>query len=196
MVTSRRSKRERFALRHRSLDNRGRRSFALVVHSLRSVRIARTELDAWIADPKRTIEAAVWDAADGVRLRSTAASSYGPRVAKSTDGKLWFVTGEGVQIVDPRHLPFNKLPPPVHIEQITADHKIRWQNVLSDSSSDLRLPQLTRDLEIDYAALSLVAPEKINFKYKLEGYDATGKTRAIVAKRFIPIFLLLTITSA
>ena len=33
------------------------------------VRIARTELDAWIADPKRRIETTVWDAADGVRLR-------------------------------------------------------------------------------------------------------------------------------
>ncbi len=136
------------------------------------VRIARAELDAWIADPKRTIEVSVLDAADGVRLRSTASSAYSPRVAKSTDGRLWFVTGEGVQIVDPRHLCFNKLSPPVHIEEVIADHKIRWQNSLSDSSSDLRLPRLTRDLEIDYTALSLVAPEKIGFKYKLDGYDS------------------------
>ena len=38
------------------------------------VRIARTELDAWIADPKRRIETTVWDAADGVRLRSVSPS--------------------------------------------------------------------------------------------------------------------------
>ena len=87
------------------------------------VRIARTELDAWIADPKRRIETTVWDAADGVRLRSVPPSAYGPPVAKSTDGKLWFVTGEGVQVVDPRHLAVNKLPPPVHIEQVMADGK-------------------------------------------------------------------------
>ena len=135
------------------------------------VRIARAELEASIADPKRIMEKTVWDAADGVRLRSAAASSYGPRVAKSTDGKLWFLTGEGIQVVDPHHLPFNKLPPAVHIEQITADHKIRWQNLWSEASSNLHLPRLTRDLEIDYTALSLVAPEKIRFRYKLEGYD-------------------------
>ena len=135
------------------------------------VRIARTELEASIADPKHTMEKTVWDTADGVRLRSAAASSYGPRVAKSTDGKLWFLTGEGIQVVDPHHLPFNKLPPPVHIEQITADHKIRWQNLWSGASSNLRLPPLNRDLEIDYTALNLVAPEKVRFKYKLEGYD-------------------------
>jgi len=136
------------------------------------VRIARSELDAWIADSKRTIQTTVWDAAAGVRLRSTSPSGYGPRVAKSTDGKLWFVTGEGVQVIDPRNLPFNKFPPPIRIEQITSDHRVRWQNVLSDAPSNLRLPQLTRDLEIGYTALSLAAPEKIRFKYKLEGYDA------------------------
>ncbi len=38
------------------------------------VRIRQTELDAWIANPKRKIEMTVWDAADGVRLRSTAAA--------------------------------------------------------------------------------------------------------------------------
>ena len=135
------------------------------------VRITRSELDAWIADPKRRIQTTVWDAADGVRIRSSAASAYGPRVTKSGDGKLWFVTGEGVQVVDPRHLYFNKLPPPVHIEQITADHKILRRNLWSEPSSALRLPPLSRDLEIDYTALSLVAPEKVRFKYLLEGYD-------------------------
>jgi hypothetical protein len=135
------------------------------------VRIARSELDAWIADPKRTVHTTVWDAADGVRLRSTAPSGYGPRVAKSTDGKLWFVTGDGVQIIDPRYLSFNKLAPQIHIERVTADHKIRWRNLWSETPSNLRLPKLSRDLEIDYTALSLVAPEKIRFRYKLEGYD-------------------------
>ena len=136
------------------------------------VRIARTELDAWIADPKRRIQTTVWDAADGVRLRSTAASSYGPRVAKSTDGKLWFLTGEGVQVIDPRHLAVNKLPPPVRIEQIVADHKTYWQNWSGDlSSSRPKLPPLVRDLTIDYTALSLVVPEKVHFRFKLEGQD-------------------------
>ena len=62
------------------------------------VRIARTELDAWIADPKRRVETAVWDAADGVGLHAISPAYFGPPVAKSTDGKLWFVPGEGVQV--------------------------------------------------------------------------------------------------
>ena len=67
-----------------------------------------------------------------------APGSFGPPVAKSTDGKLWFHSGEGIQVVDPRHVPFNKLPPPVHIEQIVADSKIYWQNL--PDGTNLRLP--------------------------------------------------------
>jgi len=139
------------------------------------VRIARTELDAWIADPKRRIKTAVWDAADGVTLRSVSPAYYGPPVAKSTDGKLWFLGGEGVQVVDPRHLADNKLPPPVHIEQVTTDHKMHWQNLRGAAVSNLPLPALVRDVWIDYTALSLVAPEKVHFKYKLEGQDQDWK---------------------
>ncbi|HUI80304.1 MAG TPA: two-component regulator propeller domain-containing protein [Bryobacteraceae bacterium] len=135
------------------------------------LRIARTELSAWIANPNHRIETTVWDAADGVRLRSTSPSGYSPRVARSTDGKLWFVTGNGVNVVDPRHLATNRLPPPVHIEQVTAGRKVRWQNLSSAAASNPARPALTGDLEIDYTALSFVAPEKIRFKYMLEGKD-------------------------
>src|SRR5271165_5807295 len=135
------------------------------------VRILRTELDAWIADPERKIQTTVWNAGDGVRLRSTAASEYGPRVAKSPDGKLWFVTGEGIQVVDPHHFADNKLPPPVRIEQIIADGKIYWQNLTGAAVSSLRLPPRIHDLQITYTALSLVAPEKVHFRFKLEGQD-------------------------
>jgi signal transduction histidine kinase len=129
------------------------------------VRITRPEVDAWIADPKHRVGTTVWDSADGVRLRSSAAGEYAPRVVKSADGKLWFVTGEGIQVVDPRHLVVNKIPPPVRIEQITVDRKSY------DTARDLRLPPLVRDLRLDFTALSLAAAEKVRFRYKLEGYD-------------------------
>jgi len=132
------------------------------------VRIARPELDAWATDPKRTIQVTVFDSSDGVESLSTT-SGYSPRVAKSANGKLWFLSRDGINVIDPRHLPFNNLPPLVHIEQITADRKKH------ETSSNLRLPALTRDLEIDYTALSLVAPEKIRFRVKLEGRDPDWK---------------------
>jgi len=135
------------------------------------VRIARSELDAWASDSKRTVQVTVFDSSDGVRSRATS-SSRTPSVAKTVDGKLWFLPFDGVSVIDPRHLPTNKLPPPVHIEQVTADRKTYWQNFYgAASSSPPKLPPLMRDLTIDYTALSLVVPEKVRFRYKLEGRD-------------------------
>ena len=138
------------------------------------VRIARSELDAWAAavdrGAQRTIQVTVFDGSDGVR--STAIKhGFSPIVAKSADGKLWFPAVDGFSVLDPQHLPFNKLPPPVHVEQITADDNIFWQNSLGDASTNLHLPARVRDLQIDYTALSFVVPEKVHFLYKLEGWD-------------------------
>jgi signal transduction histidine kinase/ligand-binding sensor domain-containing protein len=155
---------------HWSIEDDGRSLWLYTSCGL--VRIVRSELDAWIGDPNHRIHATVWDAADGVILRETSPAYYNPPVAKSADGKLWFNTGDGIGVVDPPHLAFNKLPPPVHIEQMTADHSTYWQNLPNPSISSVRLPARTRDLQIDYTALSLVAPEKVHFKYKLEGQDA------------------------
>jgi signal transduction histidine kinase/sugar lactone lactonase YvrE len=147
------------------------------------VRIARTELDTWVKDTKRTIQFTVFDSSDGVRSHANS-SAYSPHVAKSLDGKLWFLPFDGVSVIDPRHLPFNKLPPPVHIEQITADRKLRWQNLSGVAASNLRLPALSRDLQIDYTALSFVAPEKVRFRVKLEGHDSDWKDAGTDRKAF------------
>jgi len=146
------------------------------------VRISRAEMDAWAAavdkgkDTNRRIQSTVFDTSDGVRTLADI-GSFAPQVAKSSDGKLWFLPWDGVSVIDPHHLPFNKLPPPVHVEQVTADRKTYWQNWSGDasssrsSSSQPRLPPVVRDLTIDYTALSFVAPEKVLFRYKLEGRD-------------------------
>jgi len=141
------------------------------------VRVARSELNAFAADPKRKVQTSIFDTSDGVISRPNT-GSFRPSVAKSKDGRIWFFALDGVSVIDPRHLPINKLPPPVHIEEITADRKTY------ETSSNLRLPPLVRDLEIDYTALSLVAPEKIRFKYKLEGRDPDWKDAGNEQKAF------------
>jgi len=128
------------------------------------VRIDRSELDAWTSYPKQTIKAEVFDSSDGVSSHRFA-GGYNANVAKSADGKLWFTRVGGVSVLDPHHLPVNKIPPPVHIEQVVADDKTY------DAKNDLHLPARVRNVAIDYTALSLVAPEKVRFRYKLEGQN-------------------------
>src|SRR6185503_15909675 len=90
-------------------------------------------------------------------------------VSRSADGRIWFLPWNGLGVLDPRHVPLNKLPPPVHIEQITVDRK--GYDPSPAPAGRLRLPALVRDLQIDYTALSFAAPEKVRFRYKLEGRD-------------------------
>jgi len=132
------------------------------------VRIERTELDAWSSDPARIVRATLLDWAAGVRSHPLP-SGGSPAVARTADGSLWFLPNDGASVLDPRHLLVNRLPPPVHVEQIVADHKSY------DAASIVRLPPLVRDLQIDYTALSFVAPEKNRFRYKLEGRDEEWK---------------------
>ena len=134
------------------------------------VRIARPELLAWATNPTHIIKAAIFDNSDGMRSQARA-FGLSPLVARSPDGRLWFSALGGLSVIDPRHIPVNNLRPPVHIEEITADRKSYLKNITAVAASHLRLPPLVRDLQIDYTALSLVAPEKIRFRVKLEGRD-------------------------
>jgi signal transduction histidine kinase/ligand-binding sensor domain-containing protein len=126
------------------------------------VQIAGTEMQRWWGQPDITVQVKTFDAFDGVQ------PGYAPfgAAARSVDGRLWFANGVVLQMIDPDHLTGNALPPPVHVEEVIADRKNYPPN------KDLRLPPLTRDLEIDYTALSFVAPQKVRFRYKLEGHDA------------------------
>ena len=101
------------------------------------VRVARSELDAWTgaADKTaRTIQATVLDSSDGLRLLAVV-GDYTPRVAKSSDGKLWFSVPDGISVVEPHQPPYNKLPPPlVHIEKVIADRKDYRDNLIGRST--------------------------------------------------------------
>jgi len=133
------------------------------------VRIVRGELDAWAADSGRKIQPTVFDSSDGVSNAAIGLHA-GSQVIWSSDGKMWFQGfSGGASVIDPQHLPSNKITPPVHIERITANGKTY------DASNGIRLPPRIRDLKIDYTALSFVAPEKVRFRYMLEGQDRTWR---------------------
>jgi signal transduction histidine kinase/ligand-binding sensor domain-containing protein len=129
------------------------------------VRVLRDDLAAWIADPRHRISAKVWGAADGVPLQAFSAAYFNPPVAKGPDGKLWFVSGADVHVLDPGDLPINLLPPPVHIEALVADQK---SYAVADG---LKLPPRVRDMTIEFTALSLVDPMSTRFRYRLQGHD-------------------------
>jgi signal transduction histidine kinase/ligand-binding sensor domain-containing protein len=124
------------------------------------VRVARSELDS----TSPALHPTVFGAPDGVSLR-TLAGNINPHVAKTPDGRLWFWNVDGIAVVDPRHLPFNKLSPPVDI------HTVKINGKEAKPEEGLKLSHSSNELEIRYTALSLTNPDRVQFRYMLEGKD-------------------------
>ena len=125
------------------------------------VGVAREELDRWWKDPDVHVHPKVLDVLDGWLPGGAAFQA----AVRSPDGRLWFANAGVLQMVDPEHLPRNTLPPPVHVDEVIADRRSYTL------SADLRLPPLTRDLQITYTAPSMAVPQKVRFRYKLDGRD-------------------------
>jgi len=128
------------------------------------LRLNRSELAAWAADPTRTLQLTTYEDFDGV-VSHTETGSYGPKAAMSADGRIWFVSFDGVGVLDPKNLAFNPVPPPVRVEQVMVD-RIAYAPTPSP-----HLPPRVRDLRIDYTALSFVSGQRVQFRYLLEGRD-------------------------
>ena len=125
------------------------------------VELGNTELQKWWSESDGVLKPTVFDEFDGVQ------PGWAPfqKAAKTSDGRLWFANGSVLQMIDPSHLYKNALVPPVHIERLIADRETY------SSTHEARMPPLTHQVEIDYSALSFVVPQKVLFRYKLEGHD-------------------------
>ncbi len=103
--------------------------------------------------------------ADGLRSRQMATNSH-PSAWRSRDGLLWFATPKGLVVVDPAHFPVNGVPPPVALVRFAVDD---IDQPLSDNS--LAVPAGHNHFQFDYAGLSFTAPQKVRYRYMLEGFD-------------------------
>ena len=126
-------------------------------------RVSQAELDDFV-DGKATFVTSIPFSTG--QLRFECQSGVQPAVARTRDGRLWFSTNNGLVMVDPNHLIKNDVSPPV---QITAT-LINGRRVQS-GSGELQLSASERNLEIRYAGLSFISPEKVSFQYILDGYD-------------------------
>lgn len=125
------------------------------------VEVSRADMERWWNQADTQVHFKLFGKLDGAWPLHPPFGS----AARTSDGKLWFVNARDLQVVDPNDLPSNPLRPPVHVEALTADGK-RYA-----AQGDLHLPARTRDLEVDYTALSFVVPQRVRFRYKLEGRD-------------------------
>jgi PAS domain S-box-containing protein len=125
------------------------------------IEIAASDVQRWWMHPDTIVQARVFGTLDGALPGPT---SFNP-AAKSPDGRLWFVNNVVLQMIDPSHLSGEGTVPPVYVEAVVADRK------QYKPQEGLQLPPLTRDLQIGYTSPSFLIPQKVKFRYRLDGLD-------------------------
>lgn len=125
-------------------------------------RVARTELAAVAEGRRKAVAAVGFGAADGMKTNECSGVAQ-PAGWRGHDGRLWFPTAQGIVAVDPARIPRNTLPPPVQIEDVVVD---------GEPVASFEIPPDRQRFEFHYTALSFLAPRKVQFKYRLEGFDS------------------------
>jgi len=129
-------------------------------------RVYKADLEAIAQGGKTPARVQVFNKDDGMKS-SECNGGYMNAGTKTQDGRLWFPTLKGVVVIDPANIRTNKTPPPVYIEEILLDG-----NPVTGTGRVEVQPGIKR-LEFRYTALSFVNPDKVRFKYKLQGFDET-----------------------
>ena len=162
-------------------------------------RISRQQLNEVAAGRRAAVECVAYGEADGMLNSECNGGDNQPAGCKDDKGRIWFPTAQGVVVIDPKEMRRAEVPPPVVIEQVRANGRVvfgdgaRAESTVHSPQSTVHPPPLRygaagsprsavhpvlrlgpgggRVLEIHYTANSLLAPERVRFRYRLEGYD-------------------------
>jgi signal transduction histidine kinase len=109
-----------------------------------------------------------------------------PAGCKTADGRLWFPTSKGLVAVNPLDVETNPLPPPVEMEAMQVDDRPMTKG---NGAELIQVPPGRHRFEFQYTGLSFVDPEKVQFKCRLNGFDAdwvNAGTKRTVNYNYIP----------
>jgi ligand-binding sensor domain-containing protein/signal transduction histidine kinase len=158
------------------------------------VRARKSELNDFVDGKTSWIHVAAYGSKDGLSNIECRGATQ-PSACKTSDGKLWFATHEGLVMIDPSKISSNNQPPSVIIEDVVVDGHPIWSFDKTEvrpapggrpPAFDVQLLPSEQACEIRYTSPLLSAPEKVQFKYRMEGLDArwteAGTQRTAVYK--------------
>ena len=131
-------------------------------------RVAQKALDACADGLTAAVSCLTYGKGDGLPSLECSGGLQ-PASCKLADGRICFPTSKGLVIVNPNDAKVNQLAPPVVIEEIVAGGHALAQN--PGAGPPLRISPGLQRFEFHYTGLSFVAPEKMQFKYRLEGWE-------------------------
>lgn len=128
-------------------------------------RVSKAELDAFADGRASRITSVAFDEADGM-LSSECNGNAQPAGWRTADGRLWFPTTAGVSIVDTAAAAAPAPPPLVALGRVTAGDRPL------PVDQDAEIPAGTGRIEFEFVGFAFAAPQKLAFRYRLEGFDA------------------------
>lgn len=128
------------------------------------IRLNAGEMDRVAAERSHRIEYAIYDASDG--LQGVLHWRSRPSAVRDAGGYLWFLTGTGISVVDPRRLPAPRTPAGPVVERVTVDGTVHRH------PGHLELPPGTSSIQVDYTTLALSGSSKLRFRHRLEGLNS------------------------
>lgn len=126
-------------------------------------RVSRQQLEERAAGTRTSVDYVLYGEADGMLSRECD-GSMDPAGSRMPDGRLWFPTVKGVVVIDPAHL-HKSQPADALIDSVRIDGQ------LQQAADALDLLPDTKRLELAYTAPALRDPDRLRFRYQLEGFD-------------------------
>ncbi len=137
------------------------------------LRINKAELDRCADGDIASVHCEALDRGDGMPTLECSGGLQ-PSGCKTADGRLWFPTSKGLVVVDPANVRTNRLQPPVLIEEVRANNHVITGGT---NGAPVRVAPGQQRLDFNYTALSFVAPDKVRFRYRLEGLESEWMDR-------------------
>jgi signal transduction histidine kinase len=146
-----------------------------IFNSVGAVQIGAAELKRAVIDPTHRMQAIEYDSEDG--LPGGAGTGWlDTKLIEDKQGRLWFAASNGLAWLTPNTIPHNDIAPTVQIQSIVS-------SATTYSMLDqLMLPAGTRNIDINYTALSLTVPSRVKFKTQLVGVDPEWRELGSVRK--------------
>jgi signal transduction histidine kinase/ligand-binding sensor domain-containing protein/ActR/RegA family two-component response regulator len=128
-------------------------------------RVDKNQLNAFAEGRIHSVISVSYGMSDGMRAEECSGNVQ-PAAWKSQDGRLWYPTVAGIVVVDPQRLHSELTPKTPMLEQLLVDKK-----PFPLSRDGISIPPGRGDLEFHYTAIAFTAPDKLRFKYRLQGFD-------------------------
>jgi len=129
--------------------------------------VSKDQLNQFFDGAIDRVDCRRFDRSDGLKSVRCKWGHY-PSICRTLDGKIAFPTMNGVAIVDPKHIPWNLRTPQMHIEKLVVNDT---QQIPLRGSDKFTLNPRTFSLGFSYAGISLSAPEKVQYRYRLDGFE-------------------------